>query len=271
MQHIAPVHQTLHLLAPYSHSLSQSLGRAPFIEHADHWRFRRVPAKARYNARHLPWRNRCEDHDPERIPCHCRRTLLHPSNGGFDGVNVRPQVPPIGSSACSRGDLGAARSFFVAEPWIITDAVFEVADAGRFRRSDHDVSFGKGPASGNDQVLIEFKGVKAGLQNGFSASRLALGCTTFGTSTRRGYRLPPISDGKHAVGQGEVWQFRSVVQNREHNAGDKPGYVINLDVMHWWLRGDQNQEGAAALEIFIMQAVGEEVVNAVTSAVGGRY
>src|SRR5216684_6752568 len=126
MQYIAPVHETLHLLAPYSHPLSQSLRRTSFIKHADYLRFRNVPAKARHNARHLPRRNRCEDHYPERIPCHCRQTLFHPSNGGFDRVNVRPQVPPIGSGACSGGDLGAARSFFVAEPWISTDAVLEV-------------------------------------------------------------------------------------------------------------------------------------------------
>jgi hypothetical protein len=97
-----------------------------------------------------------------------RRTLFHPGNGGFDRVNIRPQVPPIGSSACSGGDLGAARPFFVAEPWIFTNAVLEVADAGRFRRSDNDVSFGKGPTPADDQVLIEFIWIKTGLQNGFS-------------------------------------------------------------------------------------------------------
>jgi hypothetical protein len=57
----------------------------------------------------------------------------------------------------------------VAEPWIFTDAVFEVADASRFRRSDDDVSFGKGATPADDQVLIKLIGVKAGLQNGFSA------------------------------------------------------------------------------------------------------
>src|ERR1700676_1703469 len=150
MQDIAPVHQTLRLFAPYSYPLLQSLRRASFIEHADHVRFRSVTANTRQDSRYLPRRNRCEDHDPERIPSHCRRTLFHPGNGGFDGVNVSPQVPRIGSSARSGGDFGAARLFFVAEPWIFADAVFEVADAGGFRRSDNDVSFGKGPTPGDD-------------------------------------------------------------------------------------------------------------------------
>src|SRR5260370_5594106 len=199
MQDIAPVHQTLHLFAPYSHPLLQSLRRAAFIEHADHVRFRSVTANTRQNSRYLPRRNRCEDHDPERIPSHCRRTLFHPGNGGFERVNVRPQVPSIGSSACSRGDLGAARPFFVAEPWILTDAVFEIANAGRFRRADHDVSFGKGPAPADDQVPIEFIGVKTGLQNGFWAYRLTFGCATLGASASRADPRPPISHAKHAV------------------------------------------------------------------------
>jgi hypothetical protein len=57
----------------------------------------------------------------------------------------------------------------VAEPWIFTDAVFEVMDAGPFGGSDDDVSLGKGSTPADDQVLIELIGVKAGLQNGFSA------------------------------------------------------------------------------------------------------
>jgi hypothetical protein len=57
----------------------------------------------------------------------------------------------------------------VAEPWIFTDDVFEVTDAGPFGGSDDDVSLGKGSTPADDQVLIELIGVKAGLQNGFSA------------------------------------------------------------------------------------------------------
>src|SRR4029077_3200770 len=100
--------------------------------------------------------------------------------------------------------------------------------------------------------------------------RLTFGRATLGASASRGYRRPPISDGKHAVGQREVWQLRSVIQNREQNAPDERGYVINLDVMQGWPCRNHHHEGAAALVIPFVQVVGEEVVNAVAAAVGGR-
>jgi len=37
-------------------------------------------------------------------PAHAR-VLFHPRNGRFNHVNVRPQVTPIGSSACSGRSL----------------------------------------------------------------------------------------------------------------------------------------------------------------------
>src|SRR6266404_8651763 len=96
----------------------------------------------------------------------------------------------VGGSACPGRDLGATLPLGVAEPWIFGDGVFEVADAGRFGGSDGDVSLGKGSSSGDDQVLIELIGIKAGLQHSFTAQRLILRCATLGTSASRSYRLP---------------------------------------------------------------------------------
>jgi len=95
--------------------------------------------------------------------------LFNPSNGGFDSVNIGAQITAIGSGAGPGRDLWATLPFCAAEPGIFADGVFEVADAGPFRGRDGDVSFGKGSAPSDDQVLIELVRVKAGLQDGFTA------------------------------------------------------------------------------------------------------
>src|ERR1035441_2204507 len=45
--------------------------------------------------------------------------------------------------------------------------------------------------------------------------------------------------------------------------------MIDLDVVHSGLRGGELTDTAATLEVLVVQIVGEEVVNAVASTVGG--